>query len=96
MSPTNPYGTMPEGVKLHGQFVDITTTAEYGPPVTVGISYAPGTPNPQNLRLFHWEDGHWADVTTWVDTADHIVYGEVTSFSWFFIGDQWVWIDDGE
>jgi hypothetical protein len=24
-----------------------------------------------------------------------MVYGEVTSFSWFFIGDEWVWIDDG-
>jgi hypothetical protein len=95
-SQTNPHGTMPEGCKLQGQFVDITTTAEYGPPVTVGISYDPGTPNPLNLRLFHWEDGHWADVTTWVDSADHTVYGEVTSFSWFFIGDQWVWIDDGE
>jgi hypothetical protein len=94
-SPTNPYGTMPEGFKLHGQFVDVMTTAEYGPPATIGMSYDSGTPNPQSLKLFHWEDGRWADVTTWVDSAGHTVYGEVTSFSWFFIGDEWVWVDDG-
>ncbi|MBM4444527.1 MAG: right-handed parallel beta-helix repeat-containing protein [Chloroflexi bacterium] len=95
LSPTNPYDTLPEGVEMQGQFVDITTTAVYGPPVIVGISYAPGTAEPQNLRLFHWEDGHWADVTTTVDAAEQMAYGEVTSFSWFFIGGQWVWVDDG-
>jgi len=30
-----------------------------------------------------------------VDTTNHIVYGEVNSLSWFFIGGEWLWIDDG-
>jgi hypothetical protein len=94
-SQTNPHGTIPEGFTPQGQFLDITTTATYDGPVTVGVSYTPSTPNPQNIRLFHWEDGQWADVTTSVDSADHTVYGEVSSFSWFFIGGQWVWVDDG-
>jgi hypothetical protein len=36
-------------------------------------------------------------MSTWslTDTTNHIVYGEVTSFSWFFIGGEWVWVDDG-
>ncbi len=34
-------------------------------------------------------------MTTSVDTTNHLVYGQVDSLSWFFIGGQWVWIDDG-
>jgi len=89
----NPVGPTPSGFNVAGLFVDISTTAIYTGNVTLGISYDPSTPNPQNLRLFHYEGGHWADVTTWVDTTNHIVYGEVSSLSWFFIGGQWVWVE---
>jgi hypothetical protein len=91
----NPGGGIPEGFMLRGQFVDIVTTATYSGPITIGISYDPSTPNPQNLKLFHWYGAHWDDVTTSVDTTNHIVYGQVDSLSWFFIGGEWVWIDDG-
>lgn len=67
--------------------MDIVTTATYSGPITIGISYDPSIPNPQNLKLFHWYGGHWDDVTTSVDTTNHIVYGQVTSLSPFFIGD---------
>ena len=89
----NPVGPTPSGFNVAGLFVDITTTAIYTGNVTVGISYDPSTPNPQNLRLFHYEGGQWRDVTTWVDTSNHIIYGEVSSLSWFFIGGQWVWVE---
>jgi len=86
----NPGGGIPSGFRVRGLFVDITTTATYTGNIAVGISYDPSTPNPQNLKLFHSEGGHWVDVTTSVDTVNHIVYGEVSTFSWFFIGGQWV------
>jgi len=89
----NPVGPTPSGFNVAGLFVDISTTANYTGNVTVGISYDPSTPNPQNLRLFHYEGGNWVDVTTWVDTSNHIIYGEVSSLSWFFIGGQWVWVE---
>jgi hypothetical protein len=89
----NPVGPTPSGFNVAGLFVDITTTANYTGNVTVGISYDPSTPNAQNLRLFHYEGGDWVDVTTWVDTSNHIIYGEVSSLSWFFIGGQWVWVE---
>jgi uncharacterized delta-60 repeat protein len=91
----NPGGGIPEGFMLRGQFVDIVTTATYSGPITINLSYDPSIPNPQNLKLFHWYGGHWDDVTTSVDTVAHIVHGQVNSLSWFFIGGEWVWVDDG-
>ncbi len=75
----NSGGGAPQGFKLRGRFVDIATTATYTGPVIVGIAYDPSIRNPQSLRLFHREGGRWVDVTTWVDTTSHIVYGQVTS-----------------
>ncbi len=91
----NPGGSLPPDFPLRGQFVDVTTTATYTGPITVCLGYDPNTPNPENLRLFHWESGHWIDVTTSVDTINHRVCGQVTSLSWFFIGGQWVWVEEG-
>jgi len=83
----NPYPTMPEGFRLRGQFVGVTTDATYDQPgVEVCIPYDPSTPNPENLKLFHWE-GFWRDVTTGVDTGNYLVCGYVTYLSWFFIGE---------
>ncbi|UCG82360.1 MAG: hypothetical protein JSW38_09170, partial [Dehalococcoidia bacterium] len=50
--------------------------------------------NEDDLRLFHWNGSEWEDVTTWVDIEGNTVYGVVNSLSWFFIGGQWVWIED--
>jgi Leucine-rich repeat (LRR) protein/murein DD-endopeptidase MepM/ murein hydrolase activator NlpD len=91
----NPGGGLPSDFRLQGQFVDISTTATYSGPITISLSYDPSIPNPQNLKLFHWYGGHWDDVTTSVDTVAHIVHGQVNSLSWFFIGGEWVWVDDG-
>jgi outer membrane protein assembly factor BamB len=91
----NPYPSMPEGFRVRGQFVNVETTATYDQPgVEVCIPYNPSEPNPENLKLFHWEGGHWVDVTTNYDPVNHYVCGYVTNLSWFFIGGEWVWIDD--
>jgi N-acetylneuraminic acid mutarotase len=85
----NPGGSTPSGFRIMGLFVDITTTATYIGLVTVGIRYdESGVGNESNLKLFHWSGAHWDDVTTWVDTDNNIVYGEVGALSWFFIGES--------
>jgi len=91
----NPGGEIPSGFRVRGQFTNVTTTASYDGPITVCLPYDPSTPNPQNLKIFHWQGGHWVDVTTGVDTVNHRVCGQVDSLSWFFIGGEWVWIEGG-
>ena len=87
----NPCGGIPSGFQVREQFIDISTTAGLSGNITVGIRYYDEA-GEHNLRLFHWTD-HWEDVTTWVDTENNIIYGEVSSLSWFFIGGQWVWVE---
>jgi len=73
---------------IEGSFTEITTTASYSGLITVGITYDESqVGNEESLRLFHWNGSEWADVTTYVDTAGNIVYGEVDSLSPFFIGE---------
>ena len=87
----NPVGPAPSHINPVGVFVDVATTTNYAGRVRVGVPYDPSaTQNPGNLRLFHWNGSSWEDVTTSVDTTNNIVYGEVNSLSWFFIGGQWV------
>ena len=94
-SEADPVGTIPEGFSVVGSFADIQTTANYSCPILVGLNYDESEGLVENdLRLFHWDGSQWADVTTWVDTDSNIVYGEVESLSWFFIGGRWVWIED--
>lgn len=88
-----PYPIRPEGFRVRGQFVDIKTTVSYDQPgVEVCIPYDSSEPNPQNLKLFHSEGGHWQDVTTHVATDNHLICGEVDSLSAFFVGEE----TDGE
>jgi hypothetical protein len=90
----NPVGPAPSGITSVGLFVDVSTTTTYAGRVRVGVPYDPAAmQNLRNLRLFHWNGSSWEDVTTSVDTTNNIVYGEVNSLSWFFIGGQWVWIE---
>ena len=53
------------------------------------MPYDSGTvADPRALRLYHDDKllKSWIDVTTGVDTANHTVSGEVTSFFWFAAG----------
>jgi len=83
----NPAGGIPSGFRVRGFFIDITTTAFYSGPVTVCIPYDPSIPNPQNLKLFHWNGSRWKDVTTSVDPDTNTICGQDDSLSWWFIGD---------
>ena len=67
-------------------FFQIETTAVVEGPITVALPYDPtGLTLEQQkaLKLMHLDGGEWIDVTTWVDTTAHLVYGSVTHFSWF-------------
>jgi len=73
---------------IESNFYDITTTANYSGLITIGISYDESqVGNEESLVLFHWNGSEWEDVTTYVDTVENIVYGQVTSLSPFFIGE---------
>jgi len=82
-----------------GPFTEITTTADYDE--TLGIEVGLPLPNrgynyeATDVKLFHWNGAQWEDVTTWVDTGNNMVYGDVTSFSWFYIGGHWVFYGSG-
>ena len=67
-------------------FFQIETTAVVEGPIIVALPYDPTglTLEQQDaLKLMHLDGGEWIDVTTWVDTSAHLVYGSVTHFSWF-------------
>lgn len=69
-------------------FYEIATTAGYQPPVTVCLDYDPAqfTDN-ANLKLLHYENGAWVDVTQAIHTEAHVVCGSVTSFSPFVVAE---------
>jgi len=88
LSPTAP-GPAPAGFSFMGYFYNITTTASYTPPITVTLPYNESlvVGDEANLRLFHWENGAWRDVTVLpVDTVNNTITGQVNSLSPFGIG----------
>jgi hypothetical protein len=67
--------------------VDIGTTASYGGLITIAWSYdMSGLEKPENLKLYHFNGSDWVNITTSVDTANNMVYGQVTSLSPFLLG----------
>lgn len=67
-------------------YYDINTTVAYSLPLTVCIQYDPAQyGDPNNVRLLHYANNGWSDVTTSNDTNDHILCGEVTSLSPFVV-----------
>jgi hypothetical protein len=82
-------GSAPSGYKFVGDFYDITTCADYTGTIYVTIPYAQSSvPSgiEGTLRLFHWENGAWHDVTLSVDTGNNTITGRVTSLSPFGFG----------
>jgi hypothetical protein len=88
-STDNPGGPTPSDFYvIEGNFIEITTTANYSGTVTVGIRYDESqVGNEASLRLFHWNGSVWEDITISVDTVENIVYGQVASLSSFFLGE---------
>ena len=77
---------VPSGFQLGSppRFVEISTTAQFTPPVTVclittGITFPSGQP-----RLHHFENGAWRDVTTSVGPGQQVC-GVVSSLSPFAV-----------
>lgn len=69
-----------------GGYYNITTTSSYTGFIYVTFPYEE-TSNEAALRLFHWENGAWGDVTTSVDIANNTITGRVTSLSPFGVGE---------
>jgi hypothetical protein len=81
---------LPDGFKLGNPptYYSISTSASFTGSVQVcidytGISYH----NENNLKLNHYDGttGVWTDITTSLDTVNHIICGSTTSFSDFAI-----------
>lgn len=69
-------------------FYDISTTTTFAPPVTICIAYeAARFGDPNNVRLLHFENNAWVDVTTFNDTINHVVCGQVNGFSLFAVAE---------
>ena len=86
--PGNTCGSFPAKVQAVS-YIDISTTAVYNGPITVGIRYNPtNIKDPQKLSLLHCTGAQWGNVTASVDTVNNIVCGEVTSLSDFALGES--------
>ena len=65
-------------------YYEMSTTATFSGTVEVCVYYDDSTfPLEAGVRLFHWEDSAWADVTTSLDTDTNRICGTVTSLSPF-------------
>jgi hypothetical protein len=80
--------TPPVGVSLGdpATYFDISTTATYVPPIVICIAYDPMQyTDPSNLRLLHYENDTWVDVTTSNDTVNYSICGQTSSLSPFIV-----------
>jgi len=67
-----------------GRYYDIHPTLGFSGGATVTVTIpAEEASNASTMRLFHWEDGQWRDITTSVDPLEMTVTGRTTSFSDF-------------
>ncbi|MHA1218622.1 MAG: PKD domain-containing protein, partial [Candidatus Heimdallarchaeaceae archaeon] len=77
------------GFQFLGTYYNITTSASYTGPVTISIAYDDTSltlEEEKALQLLHFDGIISVDVTTNIDTTNNIIYGSVSSFSWFGIG----------
>ncbi|HEY3243003.1 MAG TPA: hypothetical protein VGM03_06585 [Phycisphaerae bacterium] len=82
--------TPPAGFQLGDPptFYDISTTASYTGTIEVCINYANASFTDETaLRLFHFENDAWADVTSSLNTSAHVICGQVSSLSPFVIAE---------
>ena len=86
---TNP-DPLPAGFALGTPplYYEISSTATFTGNIQVCISYNPAqfTGAESGIRLLHDDGGSFVDVTTSLDTANHVVCGSVTHFSAFTVG----------
>lgn len=77
---------IPDDYAFGGTYFDITTTALFNGSVATCASYddAPTTDG-SDVRLLHYQDGAWADVTVAVSTQSHYVCGATDTLSPFAV-----------
>lgn len=88
VSTTDAGPTPPSGFNLGevATYYDVTTTATFSGLVTICITYDPAQYSELNaLRLLHYQNNAWMDVTTSNDTANHVICGQVSSLSLFIV-----------
>ena len=70
---------------IRNQYYQITTTATYSGIITVAFPYDSDI-NENRLVLEHRiANGPWNVITSWIDTENYLIYGEVDSLSTFVI-----------
>jgi basic membrane protein A and related proteins len=88
--PSAPAG-IPEGFRILGnERYDISFTGTFSGAVEISFPYDPSIPDARarNLKVMHWVDNGWKDVTRPidpVDTANHLIWARVTSLSPFVL-----------
>ena len=88
LATTNLGPPAPDGFQLGTPptYLDLSTTAEFSGSVTVCVNYGRiAMADESTIRLSHFEDPDWIDVTVSLDTANDVVCGLVTSLSPFVI-----------
>jgi hypothetical protein len=71
-----------------GSTFDIDFSGSFSQPATVCVSYDEADAhNENNIKLYHWEDPSWQDITISLDTDANVVCGETTTFSPFAVGE---------
>ena len=86
----------PTGFKLGAPptHYELTTTATFSGSVEVCIDYSGiSFGSESQLKLFHFEEGAWQDVTISLDTVNDIICAAVTSLSPFAVFEQSIAID---
>ena len=67
-------------------YYDVSTTAVFNGSVTLCFSWQDGEfNNENNIKLFHFENGSWLNVTTSLNSTENKVCGEVSNLSPFAV-----------
>ena len=89
-----PTGPTPSGFLIgdNPTYYEVSTTATFGGPATVCLSYDPSSfGDPARVRLYHFDQaqGNWVDITTSTKSnsvTGSVICGQTSSFSPFAIG----------
>jgi hypothetical protein len=77
----------PAGFDVAGVYYEVTTTAQFSGTMDLCFTWVEGqVADEDHVRLLHFEDGEWVDVTTSWDTEANVVCGTVSSLSAFAVG----------
>jgi hypothetical protein len=88
----SPLAGPPYGYQFLGVYYDVTFTGNFSGYIYVTFPYDDSLipiGKETQLKLFHWEEGRWRDVTYSLDTVNNRITGRVTSLSPFAIGFPW-------